>query len=82
MSQMNPKAAITAAVRSRLFQRNLDPAIHAFSYEREIDPATEFVRNEIAYKIGAVAGLNLGRHRRTSKLAPGLPADRLAYGPN
>ena len=56
--------------RSRLFQRNLDPAIHAFFYEREIDHATEFVRNEIAYEIGAVAGLNLGGHRRTSKLAP------------
>jgi len=48
----------------------LDPAIHAFFYEREIDPATEFVRDEIAYEIGAVAGLNLGRHRRTSDLAP------------
>src|SRR5215472_12240546 len=64
------KTALTTAGRSRLFQRNLDPAIHAFFYEREIDPATELVRSEIAYEIGAVAGLNLGRYRRTSKLAP------------
>src|SRR5262245_21463731 len=65
-----PKAVITPAGRSRLFQRNLDLAIHALFHERESDPATEFVRNEIAYEIGAVAGVSCSRHRRAAQFAP------------
>src|SRR5262245_65706143 len=65
-----PKAVITPAGRSRLFQRNLDLAIHALFHERESDPATEFVRNEIAYEIGAVAGMSCSRHRRAAQFAP------------
>src|SRR5215510_3332162 len=70
LQQNRPEAVITPAGRSRLFQRNLDLAIHALFHERESDPATEFVRNEIAYEIGAVAGVSCSRHRRAAQFAP------------
>src|SRR5262245_60659603 len=58
------------SLRWRLLDRNLNSAVHAFCYKNEIDNASELVRNEISYEIGAVAGLDLGRRRGTASLAP------------
>ena len=54
----------------RLPNRNLNLAAHAFRCEQEIDLASEFVRNEIAYESGAIAGLGLGFERRAIEFLP------------
>src|SRR6185312_1782920 len=56
--------------QSRPPDRNLNSTIHAFFCKHEIDLASKFVRNEVAYKCGAVAGWVLKIHRWTAKLAP------------
>src|SRR5690348_7387367 len=59
-----------ASLSRRPLAGNLNSAVHAFCHKNEIDNASEFVRNEITYEIGAVAGLDLGCRRGTAKLAP------------
>src|SRR5262249_37293982 len=55
---------------SCLPDRNLNSAAHAIWCEHEINLASQLVRNEIAYEIGAIAGLGLGFHRRAIELLP------------
>src|SRR6185437_4335766 len=52
----------SVGIMSCLTDRNLNSTIHAFFRKHEIDRTSEFVRNEIAYEIGPVAGLDLRRH--------------------
>src|SRR5215813_13529214 len=50
--------------------RNLNLASHALRREHEINHAAELMRNEMAYEIGAVTGVDLGFHRRAPELLP------------
>jgi hypothetical protein len=68
--ERGPKHTSLQRSNFRLFGGNLNSAAHAFGGEHEIDHPSELVRNEIADKVCAVAGLNLGRYRGTASLAP------------
>src|SRR5262245_43328300 len=49
---------------------SLKRAAHSFWVEHQIDRTSQFVRNEIAYEIGAIAGSGLRFHRRAVALLP------------
>src|ERR1700739_3245984 len=55
---------------SYVLKDDLDFAIHSVRREYEIDRPTEFVRNQIAYQAGAIAGCNFDRHLGATELAP------------
>lgn len=64
------QATALSAVISCLPDGKLNSTVHAFFCERECDRAAEFVRDEIAYEVGAVARWMLTGHRGAAKLAP------------
>src|SRR5215475_9514160 len=55
---------------SRSPDRNFNSTAHSLWVEHQINLASKLVRDEIAYEIGAIAGLDLGFHRRAVALLP------------